>query len=40
MMQGIEKYFDEDEANETRYEAESGLDKFRVTVCNTLKETH
>ena len=29
-------YRDEDEANESKYEAENALDKFRVTVCNKL----
>ena len=38
MVQEIEKYRDEDEANESKYEAENGLEKFRVTVCNTPTE--
>ena len=38
MMQETEKYRVEDEANDSKYEAENGLDKFRVTVCNTLTE--
>ena len=41
MVQETEKYRDEDEANESKYEAENGLDKFRVIVCNTrLREPH
>ena len=35
-VQGTEKYRDDDEANESKYEAENGLERFRVTVCNTL----
>ena len=38
MVQETKKYQDEDEANESKYEAENGLEKFRVTVCNTLTE--
>ena len=37
-MQETEKYRDEDEANESKYEAENGLERFRITVCNTLTE--
>ena len=37
-MQETEKHRDEDEADESKYEAEKGLEKFRVTVCNTLTE--
>ena len=37
-MQEAEKYRDEDEANESKYEAENGQEKYRVTVCNTLTE--
>ena len=37
-MQEAEKYQDEDEVNESKYEAENGLEKSRVTVCNTLTE--
>ena len=36
MVQETEKYRDEDEANESKYKAENGLEKSRVTVCNTL----
>ena len=36
MVQEAEKYRDEDEANESKYE--NGLEKFRVTVCNTLTD--
>ena len=32
MVQVTETYRDEDEANESKHEAESGLDKFRVVV--------
>ena len=28
----------EDEDNESKYEAEKGLEKYHVTVCNTLTE--
>ena len=28
----------EDSAHESKYEAENGLEKFRVAVCNTLTE--
>ena len=38
MVQETEKYRDEDEANESKYEAENGLERFRVTLCNTLTE--
>ena len=38
MVPKIEEYRDEDEANESKYEAENDLEKFRVTVCNTLTE--
>ena len=37
-MQETERYRDEDEANESKYQAENCLDKFRVSVCNTLIE--
>ena len=37
-MQETEKYRDEDEPKESKYEAENGLEKFSVTVCNTLTE--
>ena len=38
MVQETEMYRDEDAANESKYEAWNGLEKFRVTVCNTLTE--
>ena len=38
MVQEAEKYRDEDEANELKCKAENGLERFRVTVCNTLTE--
>ena len=38
MVQETEKYRDEDDANESKYEAEKGLETLRVTVCNTLTE--
>ena len=31
-----QKFRDEDEANESKYEVENGLKRSRVTVCNTL----
>ena len=37
MVQEAEKYRDEDEVNEPKNEAEIGLENFRVTVCNTLR---
>ena len=36
MVQEAEKYRDEDEVNESKHEVESGSEKFRVIVCNTL----
>ena len=37
MVQGTEKYrIEDDEANESKYEAENGLEKFCVTMRNTL----
>ena len=38
MVQETEKYRDEGEADELKYEAENGFEKFRVTVRNTLTE--
>ena len=38
MVQETETYRDEDEASDSVYEAENGLDKFRVAVCNALTE--
>ena len=38
MVQEAEKYRDEDEDNESKYEAANGLEKSRVTVCYTLTE--
>ena len=38
MIQEAESYRDEDEARESKYETESGVEKFRVTVCNTLTD--
>ena len=38
MVQETEKSRDEDEVNESKHEAESGLEKFRVIVCNTPSE--
>ena len=34
MVEDAEKYPDEDEANESKYEAEKGLEKSRFTMCN------
>ena len=38
MVQEAEKYRGEDEATESKCEAENGLEKFSVAVCNTLME--
>ena len=38
MVQEAEKSRDEDEVNESKHEAESGLEKFRVIVWNTQTE--
>ena len=38
MVQETEKFRDEDEANESKYESEIGMERSRVTVCNTLTE--
>ena len=38
MVPEADKYRDEDEANESKYEAQNGLDKFSVTECNTVTE--
>ena len=38
MVQETEKDRDEDEANESKYVAETASEKDRVTVCNTLTE--
>ena len=35
-VQETEKFRNEDEANESKYEAENGLEKSRVAVCKTL----
>ena len=38
MVQETEKYRYEDDADEPKYEAENGLEKFSVIVRNTLTE--
>ena len=38
MVQEAEKSRDGDEVNDSKYEARNGLEKFSVTVCNTLTE--
>ena len=42
MVREAEKYRDEDEANESKYEAENGLERINASPCATfsLKETH
>ena len=38
MVQEAEKYRDEDEVNESKYEAENGLENYRFATRNTLTE--
>ena len=38
MVQETEKSRDEHEVNESKHEAESDLEKFRVIVCNTRED--